>query len=56
MSEIIEFTKDKFVDYPQEQELYSRLLLLVHEYNGEISYPSAIGVVELVSEALKNEQ
>jgi len=34
--------------FSKEQELYSRLHDLVHEYDGELSMVSVVGIVELL--------
>lgn len=49
-----EFTKAKAIDYPVEQELFTRILALVHEYDGEISFSSCIGVMDLAKNELLN--
>tara|TARA_R110000765_G_scaffold408810_1_gene506731 strand:+ start:329 stop:574 length:246 start_codon:yes stop_codon:yes gene_type:complete len=49
-----EFTKAKAVDYPVEQELFNRVLKLVHEYDGDISFASCIGVLDLAKNELLN--
>ena len=48
-----EFNKSKARDYPKEGELFDRILSLVYEYEGEMSTPAAIGVLDLVKDSIK---
>ena len=52
---IKKFTKNKNVDYPAEGELFERILKLLHEYDGEMSFAACIGVLDLVKNSLMNE-
>jgi hypothetical protein len=53
MDKIKHFPKNKVVDYPVEQELFMRLLELVHEYDGEMSTAAAIGVMRLAQKEIE---
>lgn len=55
ISAIRKFKKKKAVDYPQEGELFDRLVSLIYEYEGDISTVSAIGILELVKDKIKGE-
>jgi len=55
MSEVLHLGKDKIIDYPEQQELYDRLLAITHEYDNDISIAAAVGVFELVKDTLINE-
>lgn len=46
MPEPIKFPKEP--KFSKEQELYSRLHNLVHEYDGELSMVAVVGIVELL--------
>ena len=46
---------NKIIDYPEQQELYDRMLKLIHEYDDDISIAAAVGVAELVKDTLMNE-
>jgi len=52
-AEILEFTKPKLVDFPEQQELYERLISLVYEYDG-ISLAAVVGVLDLVKDQIKS--
>jgi len=52
-SAVIKFKKGKAVDYPQEGELFDRLVSLIYEYEGYISTAAAIGILELVKDEIK---
>ena len=49
------FDHEKVSDYPEQQELYERVLALVYEYNGDMSVAASIGVVEIVKDTLMND-
>ena len=53
MDKIKDFPKNKVVHYPVEQELFTRLLGLVYEYDGEMSTAAAIGVIRLVQKEIE---
>ena len=36
------------IRYGKEQEIYSRLQDLIHEYDGEVSLVAVIGILELI--------
>jgi len=55
MSDIKQFSKSKVVDYPEQQELYNRLLKIIHEYDNVISIAAAVGVTELIKDTLIND-
>lgn len=46
MANTIQFPKEP--KFSKEQELYSRLHDLVHEYDGELSMVAVVGIVELL--------
>lgn len=46
MDNTIQFPKEP--KFSKEQELYSRLYDLVHEYDGELSMVAVVGIVELL--------
>lgn len=49
-----EFTKAGAVEFPVEKELFDCVLKLVHEYDGDISFASCIGVLDLAKNELLN--
>lgn len=49
---MLEFERQKIRDYPVEDELFQRLHKIVHEYDGQISLASALGVVTLLADQL----
>jgi len=51
MSKTIDFPVQK--KFSKEQELYSRLQDLIHEYDGEISLVAVIGVLDLLKDYVK---
>ena len=51
MSKTIDFPMQK--KFSKEQELYSRLQDLIHEYDGELSLVAVIGVLELAKDHVK---
>ena len=51
MSNVTELNKQKV--FTKEQELYSRLQDLIHEYDGEISLVAVIGVLDLLKDYVK---
>ena len=50
---VLEFNKIKDKEYPKEQELYDRLVSLAHEYDGELSIVSVVGILDLVKDEVK---
>lgn len=54
MDKVIELNQRKIIDYPEQQELYDRLLKVTHEYDNDISIAASIGVIELVKDTLIN--
>lgn len=53
-SAIRNFEKKKVMDYPEQQELFERVLSLVHEYDNDMSVAAAIGVLDLAKNELLN--
>lgn len=51
-SNIKQFSKDKKVDYPQQQELLDRVLSLIYEYDGDISLAAALGLLDMAKDNL----
>ena len=49
---IANFPKEKDIDFPEEQELFERILALVHEYDDDISVSSSLGVLDFVKDQL----
>lgn len=45
MNNVLQMNKEK--QFKKEQELYSRIVDLIHEYDGEISLVAALGALEL---------
>jgi hypothetical protein len=41
------------IEGAKEEELFERMAELINEFAGEISYPAALGVLELVKDAIK---
>lgn len=54
MAEIFIFSKNKDMDNPHQQELYTRVLSLVHEYDDELTIASCVGVLELAKDTIMN--
>lgn len=50
MSRVINLGKEK--KFPITQELYERLEIVIHDYDGEISLCEAIGTLELLKQSL----
>jgi len=48
---IAQFGHKKHVDYPEQSEMFDRILKIVHEY--EMSLAEALGVLELVKDDIK---
>lgn len=46
MNNTVQFPKEP--KFSKEQELYSRLHDLVHEYDGELSMVAVVGIIELL--------
>ena len=51
MNNTVNFPLEK--KFSKEQELYSRLQDLVHEYDGELSLVSVVGIIELLKDHVK---
>jgi hypothetical protein len=51
MTNIVELQIDK--QFKREQELYSRIISLIHEYDGELSVVSVLGILELSKDHVK---
>ncbi len=51
MKEAIKFQKQP--KFSKEQELYSRLQDLIHEYDGDVSLVAVIGVLDLAKDHVK---
>jgi len=49
-----DFGQEKVADFPEQQELYDRLLVLVYEYEDDMSLAAMIGVLELVKDTFIN--
>jgi len=49
------FDHEKASDYPEQQEMYERILDLIHEYDNDMSIAASLGVVEIVKDTLMNE-
>ena len=45
MNNVLQMNKEK--QFKQEQELYSRIIDLIHEYDDEVSLVAVLGVLEL---------
>ena len=54
MAEIKQFSKEKILDYPEQQELYERILKLIHEYDDDMSPASSLGILEFAKDTLMN--
>ena len=52
MSDIRPFSKEKVTDFPQQQELFERLLAVVYEYAGELSTATALGLLDQVKKEI----
>jgi len=46
------FTKTKDVDFPINEELFERLLNLIHEYDGKISVAAVLGILDILKDDL----
>lgn len=53
MSEVVKFKGNGVRDFPKHQELYTRMVSLVYEYEQEISTAAAIGIIDLVKDEVK---
>jgi hypothetical protein len=51
MSEIVELPVTP--KFSKEQELYSRMQDLIHEYDGEVSLVAVLGVLDLAKDHVK---
>ena len=54
MAEIKELNLEK--RFPQQQELLDRIIALIYEYSGEISAATAIGLLDLAKDEIKDQQ
>lgn len=52
MSNVKQFSKDKLVDYPQQQELLDRMVALIYEYDGDLSLAAALGLLDMAKDHL----
>ena len=52
---MLEFTKQKVKDYPENEELHNRILELVYKYEGSMSCAEAIGILDIVKDSIKNQ-
>ncbi|HIA3159281.1 TPA: hypothetical protein ACWP39_000602 [Escherichia coli] len=50
MTSVVDLGKEK--KFPITQELYERLEIVIHDYDGEISLREAIGTLELLKQSL----
>lgn len=50
---VAEFNRKKIIDYPKQDELFSRILDLIAEYNDEMPFASVLGILELVKDEVK---
>jgi hypothetical protein len=46
--DVIDFPRDKDVDYPKEQEICNRIFDVINEYEGEVSTVAILGILDMV--------
>ena len=56
MTDVKNFTKQKAIDYPKQQELYDRLYNVIHEYDDEMSVASVVGLLDLMKHQIINDE
>lgn len=52
---ILKFKKDMVYAHPENKILFDRLIEVIYDFGGKMSLPTAIGIVDLVKDHLKEQ-